>query len=234
MTIDDQYVDGEYARKNPGFHTEDSGWKATQVIEGLQRAHLSPSRVAEVGCGAGKILAELAQSLPQASYVGYELSPQGFAMCEQHASDDVTFLNMDVFSDDRTFDVMLCMDVFEHIEDYFAFLRGLTQKADHFIFHIPLDMNAQMVAREQAIMYVRDAVGHLHYFSKETALATLDDCGYQVIDWFYTSSGRDLNKSRKAKLLRWPRSALSRVSPGLTARLLGGFSLLVVAQAKAD
>jgi hypothetical protein len=81
----------------------------------------------------------------------------------------------------------MALDVFEHVEDYVGFLKRLRVKAEYKIFHIPLDMSVMSVMRMTPILNARDKVGHLHYFCKETALATLNDTGYQIIDWFYTN-----------------------------------------------
>jgi hypothetical protein len=71
----------------------------------------------------------------------------------------------------------------------------------------------------------------LHHFSKETALATLEDAGYQIVDFFYTSGSTELDGfGWKTKLLKGPRNALAAVSPDAAARLLGGYSLLVLAE----
>jgi len=36
---------------------------------------------------------------------------------------------------------------------------------------------------------------HLHYFSKETALRTLEDAGYEVLDYFYTPRSVELGSA---------------------------------------
>jgi hypothetical protein len=128
------------------------------------------------------------------------------------------------------FDLLLCIDVFEHVEDYIGFLKKLRAKARVKIFHIPLDMSAQWVLRGGPILLSREQIGHLHYFNKDTALATLQDTGYEVSDWFYTPAALDKPRSVKAKLARLPRQTLSAINPDLSARMLGGYSLLVQAQ----
>lgn len=230
MSINEIYLDGEYADNNPLFHVEDSAWKAEQIYRGINAASLSPKTIAEVGCGAGEILVQLAEKIPETKLTGFEISPQGFGLCKGRATGQINYVNSDVFSNEDKFDLMLCIDVFEHIEDYFAFLRKLKLKADTFVFHIPLDMNAQMVARSNPIQRVRESVGHIHYFSKDSALSVLNDCGYEVLEWFYTPNGIDKPKSSKAKLMQIPRKILQSVSQEMTARILGGYSLLVVAK----
>ncbi len=226
----DQYLSGEYQAKNPTFHVEDSPWKAEQIRRMIESERLAAGRIAEVGCGAGEIATRLAAHYPSARIDGFEISPQGFALCCEKASGRVQFYNAD-FATAQTppYDIVLCIDVLEHIEDTFAFLRGLRSRGAGFIFHIPLDMNVQMVARSAPILKVRSAVGHIHYYSKDTALAILEDCGFEVRAWFYTPNGVDRPTSAKARLLRLPRKALFALSKDLTVRFLGGFSLLVYA-----
>lgn len=69
------------------------------------------------------------------------------------------------------------MDVFEHVDDYLGFLKLCKNKTKNTIFHIPLDISAQGILRNKLIA-ARKSVSHLHYFMKETAIATLIDSGY--------------------------------------------------------
>ena len=79
-------------------------------------------------------------------------------------------------------------------------------------------------------MKQREEVGHLHYFTKETALATLRDAGYEIVDWCYTPGALLNPRSLKAKLVSLPRKLLSALNQDLTSRVLGGYSLLVLAK----
>lgn len=235
MPITTRYLTGEYQEKNPSFHVEDSPWKARQIQKMLDSQAAVPSRVAEVGCGAGEILVQLAKLYPDAKFDGFEMSPQGFALSRQRESDRTKFYNTD-FSDSGTpaYDVVLCIDVFEHVEDCFSFLRSIRKRGNAFIFHIPLDMNVQMVLRSSPILMVRSQVGHLHYFSKETAFATLEESGYKVHSWFYTPNGVERPKSWKARLLQIPRKLFFSIHKDLTVRVLGGYSLLAYAHPRSE
>src|SRR3954447_10713433 len=74
------YSNAEYLASNPTWHVEDSPWKAQKIYEILRRNNLKPSRIAEIGCGAGEILVQLKVHLPESSFVGYEMSEQAFAL----------------------------------------------------------------------------------------------------------------------------------------------------------
>lgn len=229
---EDIYKDGTYLRNNETWHVGDSPWKARQIKTLWNRNNINPRRVCEVGCGAGEVLRQLSESFADSTFVGYELSPQAFELCRKRASDKVTFRLKSILEEDVFYDCLLCIDVFEHVEDYMGFLRALRSKADFKVFHIPLDITVSAVLRS-TMTELRKSVGHLHYFTRDTALATLADCGYEIVDSFYTTSFVDLaDRSRtwraKFGLLRY--KMLYAMSPDLAVKLSGGCSLIVLAK----
>ena len=52
------YDDGTYLENNNGWHVADSPWKAQQIRRAIEANNLAFDTVAEVGCGAGEILAQ--------------------------------------------------------------------------------------------------------------------------------------------------------------------------------
>lgn len=232
MSKQSVYYDGSYLKNNPDWHFEDSLWKAGQVLKIIQRNSLAPSQICEIGCGSGEILVKLHEQLHSANFKGYEVSPQAFNICSQKESSNIHFVLSNLLEESNAyFDCLLCIDVFEHVEDYIGFLKSLKTKSQYFIFHIPMDMTVSSVFRVSPILYARSKVGHLHYFSKETALHTLKDCGYEIEDYFYTSGALSLRKhSLKTKLAKLPRRFLYSLNSDLAVRLLGGYSLMVLAK----
>jgi SAM-dependent methyltransferase len=221
------YLDGAYLRTNPTWHEGDGRWKATQVLRLLSDFDLRPRSVVDIGCGTGGVLEVIASQFPETQLVGYDISPQAVGLVERSGRMQLRVgIPQDVH---QHFDLALSLDVFEHVEDYLGFLRSLHALADHFIFHIPLDISAQSVARERPLMAVRSSVGHLHYFTRGTALASLETAGFRVVSdrllFPCDMPGREL----KTRIANIPRSLTRRVAPQLSARLLGGFTLLVLA-----
>ncbi len=227
------YQDGTYLENNPSWHEEDSPWKAKQIKKIIQRNQLNPATICEVGCGAGEILVQLSKQLPEnIEYFGYEISPQAFELCKKKTKHHLNFVLENLLeAEAQKFDIVMAVDVFEHVEDYFGFLKKLKEKGTYKIFHIPLDLSVQTVLRGAPISKVRQDVGHIHYFTKETALATLQDTGYEVIDYFYTNGAIELpNQTWKSNLLKLPRKVMFSINNDLAVRLLGGYSLLVLAK----
>lgn len=224
------YEDGTYLASNPNWHAEDSPWKAKYVLQMMQRHHLKPSSIAEVGCGVGEILNQLSRTLPEASFVGFDISPAAIESARKRENSQLQFFCEDLGKSSRHFDVLLMMDVVEHVEDCWGFLRSIRDKAQYKIMHIPLDMALWLVFRNR-VMDFRKEVGHIHYFSKDTALALLNESGYKVIDWFYTP-GYEINfhKQIQHKAMGLVRKTAARIAPDATAMLLGGFPLMVLAE----
>lgn len=232
----DIYSNQDYLHKNPSWHVEDSPWKAKQVQTILNKNKITPKTIAEIGCGAGEILISLSDHYKDASFYGYEVSTDAHEMCKPKATDKLSFFLADMGGEDVHYDVSLCMDVFEHVEDYIGFLRRLKDKADYHVFHIPLDISMNTLFRNGMIKTRVDA-GHLHYYTAETAIATLEDVGYEIIDSFHTApfaSDGVADKTFKAKLARWPRALLYKISPNFLSKTLGGCPLLVLAKPKSS
>lgn len=127
---------------------------------------------------------------------------------------------------------MLVIDVFEHIPDYLSFLEKCKLKAKYKIFHIPLDIHVSSVLRNSFVP-TRYTIGHLHYFTYESALAVLKDTGHEIIDYFYTNGAIDLFKqhpSIKKAIANIPRFIFSKINIHLSAKLFGGYSLLVLTE----
>jgi len=229
----DIYRDGTYLTRNPTWHAEDSAWKARQIAD-IRRTHaIRPTTLCEIGCGSGELLQRLSQHFQHdVPCVGYDISPQAYAMCRSKEREHLRFALKDLRDcEDGAFHTILAIDVFEHVEDYFGFVRELKKKAEYKVFHIPLDLSVQSVLRGSRLLHWRAAYGHLHYFTKDTALATLRDTGYDVIDHVYTSGSLELPPAGwKAALMRGPRRLFFRLNQNLAARLWGGFSFLVLAK----
>ena len=138
------YESGDYLSNNPGWHTEDSSWKVQEIIKMINRNHLAPSSLAEVGCGFGGILAKLSSQMCSVDkIIGYDISDYAIEQAKLRYSEHaVEFINKDILDQDVKFDCLLCIDVVEHIENPYEFLRKLKSKSELKIFHFPLPLAA--------------------------------------------------------------------------------------------
>ncbi|MEY4545581.1 MAG: hypothetical protein RL685_1776 [Pseudomonadota bacterium] len=246
VTFTERYTGGAYLEHAPDWHAADSAWKAGKVFEMIERNRLQPTSVCDVGCGAGEILVQLRPRLgQQVRLVGYDISAHAIQLAKTKEASNLCFRQGD-FSRDSDFarnaaeshDLVLLLDVFEHVPDYLSFLTQLRARGRRFIFHIPLDLHAQSVLRgSRHMLEMRREFGHLHYFTIETALATLSDTGYSVLDQFYTWDHEDQEVSLRQswkRPWRWGVQRLDRalfaLEPELAARLRPHFNVMVLAE----
>jgi cyclopropane fatty-acyl-phospholipid synthase-like methyltransferase len=227
------YTKGNYLEKNPTWHAEESPWKAQQILRMLARHAIHPKTICEVGCGAGEVLRQLQERLDDENlFWGYDISPQAYEFSRTRANERLQFKLADIRQEQQVFfDLILILDVIEHLEDYFSFLREVKPKSTYKILHIPLDLSVQTMVRSQALLKVRESYGHLHYFSKELALQVVKDANYEIIDYFYTPRAIEVPSNELSrKLLKLPRRMLFTLHQDGAARLLGGWSLLLLAR----
>ena len=232
MKIGDMYTNGQYLKHNPAWGADDAAWKADQIFAMIQKHGLQPATVCEVGCGSGKILRQLQQKMDKnCIFTGYDISPQAIDLAGRHANRNLSFHLADISEEKgSTYDLILLIDLIEHLEDYFEFLRVLKSRSPYKILHIPLEMFAVSCLYPSFHLGQKRKVGHLHFFSRETALQTLRDLGYEIVDFRYTAGYRLPRHEYgiKDRMLGVPRRLLSPFAPDLTVRIFGGYSLLVL------
>lgn len=246
--MDKIYLNGQYFAANPTYHKEDAEWKSNEIISLIMKNNLSPTSILDIGCGTGEILSLLKKKISDSKmwvaqgyrsdeserikYFGFDISPEAVEIAKlKEEESNIRFFCDDITKSEGIYtDLLLSIDVFEHIENYLEFLKNIKNRADFKIFHIPLDMTVHMVLRNSPIIYSRQKYGHLHYFSKDTALLTLRDTGYEIMDWKYTPTMFMNDRKKATKLLNIIRRFVFRFNADIPVRIFGDYSLLVLAK----
>jgi hypothetical protein len=225
------YKDGQYLKNNQTWHIEDSPYKSKFVIDAIEKNNVVFSTCADIGCGAGLVTELLAKNYPHKKFSGYELSPDVQDIIKQRQSlTNLNFHKKNFFDQDERYDLVICLDVFEHVEDYYKFLKSLKNKGDKFIFNIPLDMNVTKVLTS-GIKYAREEVGHLHYFSLYTAIEVLKDCGYNIKYTKLSAAFLKIPPRNIRQVAILPIRFLSVIfGKRFAAKIFGGISLVVYAE----
>jgi SAM-dependent methyltransferase len=230
------YTSGAYLEKNQGWHVEESPWKARQVLKMLAAHQLTPQTICEVGCGVGEVLKKLQDAMdPRCQFWGYDIAHEALERAQRRANAHLQFKQADITQEpeasESAFDLLLVLDVIEHLEDYFQFLVAIKPRSRWKIFHIPLDLSVQTLLRPRGLLHVRELFGHVHYFTRETALAAVQECGYTVLDAVYTRRALEIpSRQFKRNLLNVPRLLVEKVHQETAVRLFGGWSLLVLVE----
>lgn len=231
VSSNDLYTNGAYLKNNPDWDMADAKWKAAIIHQLLQKNNIHPAEVIETGCGAGGNLAELSKKEESIQKLtGFDISPQAIALARQYENNKISFINGDITDANISTELMLIIDVVEHVDDFYGFLRKLKPKSRYFVFHIPLDLSCRTIMKPHVLLQQRQAVGHIHYFTHEMANWALQDTGYEIIDWVYTKPVVDVVKPDSFK--RWVKKILRNlsfaVSKEWSVKKWGGYSIMVL------
>jgi SAM-dependent methyltransferase len=226
-----RYLGADYLRDNPSWDSEDSPWKASKVHELLESHALAPASIIDVGCGAGIVLSELQKYWPSARLTGYDIAPDAERFWAAPRASGIELVVGDFLAASTPrYELLLALDVLEHLENPFAFLSSIKGRARYHVFHFPLDLSAISVLRESPLLHVRRKVGHIHYFTRGLATALLQDCGYRIIDARYTYAAFTApQRSLKTWLASVPRRLARMANLDWGVRLFGGETLMVLA-----
>jgi len=226
----DAHINGDYFKKNPSWHVEYSPRKAQAIHDFLERRQLRPKTIGDVGCGAGEVLALLQKTMdPSCRFWGYDVAAPAIAKAKTRENERITFSLADFCEIDTPyFDLLLALEVVDHVEDYIGFVRALKNRAEWKYFSFSLDISVQSAFRSNAFTQRRKNHSHLHHFNKQTALGTLEYAGYEIVDYCYSSPDVTINWA--TKVARPIRRAFFGMNPDLAVRMFGGYSLQVLAR----
>jgi len=226
----DIYNDNSYLSKNPTWQAEDASFKADKIIELLKRNKVDFKTVCEVGCGSGEILVQLESRMPYATaFFGFDISKDAINIARKKETDKIKFevKNISNNNNEEHYDLMLVIDVIEHVENYFEFLEGIVHKGSYTVFHIPLDMYIWSLFREQMLIESKNRVGHIHNFTENFIINILKDCGFEIIDKIYTEPILK-NAGSKQKFIHLLRKSLFRINKRFCTKTIGGYSIMVL------
>ncbi len=228
----DRYLNGDYAQKNPDWDSADARWKARKLNELLLDHECRPSSIVEIGCGSGSTLAELRQFFPQASLAGFDIAPELVRFWGELTALGIRLELADYLDLEEPIpDLLLVLDVLEHLGNPWEFLARLRHRSKFVAIHFPLDLSAVSVLREAPLLQVREKVGHLHYFTRGLALSLLEESGFEIVAARYTGAALDApQRSFETRIAGWVRRLAYAVNRDLGARLLGGETLMVLAR----
>lgn len=238
--MENRYTDGSYLAANPGWHGEDSAWKLSHVRRALSSAGVDESTlktVCDAGCGAGEVIKLWAKERPNVSFTGTDVSPQALLLAEKDKPQNCVFR---LASKQKTepCNLLLLLDVLEHIPDWKDFFREQTAKAGLIVVHMPLDLSVYARLRPSILQKERETVGHIHFFTARKFLRELDELDMRVRHLHYTNKyverPPELTRfiSRAGMFIR--RAAHRFLPRAWAAYWVGGYSLMLVLGKKSN
>lgn len=230
------YNDHTYLNNNPTWGEEDAPFKTNKIIQLLNRNHIYFETVCEIGCGSGEILVQLAAKFNEdVKFFGFDISKDAINIAKRKETNRIKFEHKDISeaTEKRFFDLLLVIDVIEHVDNYFRFLDNITSKGKYTIFHIPLDMCVWSLFREKMLIESKNRVGHIHNFTEEFIESILMDKGFKIIDKIYTEP-TFATMSFKQRVINRIRKILFIIHKKFCTKTIGGYSILLLTENNAQ
>ncbi|MBK6637151.1 MAG: methyltransferase domain-containing protein [Rhodocyclaceae bacterium] len=178
--VRDIYRDGTYLRSNPTLHSEDSEYKFCYIKCLLDGCNFSGTtlRVLDIGGGAGTIAALVCRHLAKRGLHvechAFDLSVEMLEL--QRANNPYNTFVTSSFAEicEQRYDLVLLIDVIEHIQDNGPVADDVDRIARHMIYNIPIERNLFdwlrniYMNREYYAMQTA-SLGHVHFFSYRSA-----------------------------------------------------------------
>jgi len=223
------YISDFYKEKNPDWHSSDSKFKLFEILKILKKNNINLKKICDIGCGSGNIIFNLSKIYKESLLHGYEISPYAYKISKKKKNRNLIFFNKDINNINTFYDCSLCIDVFEHVDNYIGFLNKIKKISQYSIFHVPLDLSVQSIIRTRPIFYARKNVGHLHYFNKEILLEIFKDLDFEILDFHYTFNNNIYKSKSIIKIISaFCRNIFFKISPNFTAKYLGGYSIMIL------
>ena len=151
-----------------------------RVITAITEAGKKHGRLLEIGCAYGYFLDEASRSFDVS---GVELAEDAVASCRERGLDVVQHADEQFYATRAPFDVVVMLDVIEHLSDPSVVLKDLYKHArsDALLVITTGDFGSLMARIMQQQWRLMTPPQHLWYFTVEAITRLLSQCGFQVI-----------------------------------------------------
>jgi SAM-dependent methyltransferase len=135
----------------------------------------TPARVAEVGCGDGSIMVELARRSFGGELVGYEISESGAEATRANGFRCEVFDGAHLPAEDKEYDLAILSHVVEHLADPRSLIAEAARVAAFVFVEVPLELNMRTAEHWQWTQ-----VGHVNLFNPLLLRHLVESCGLTI------------------------------------------------------
>lgn len=246
------YQENKYFEKNPTLHEEDSHWKISKILPLIDKLfndkYITKNEIIllDVGGGAGIILKEVAEYITyiygvRVNKICLDLSP-GMLNVQKKNNPDAKLLNEDICNTtlkNGSIDIILMIDVLEHIPDWKMALEELRRVTNFVIFKVPLERNLVNISLnylKQGDVYKKgvESVGHINWYNLNDLDQGIETHFGHILDFFFTNVfdyyGKNYSNIKFSKLGKIANSTGKLaffLSPTLCSRLFPDFVMIL-------
>ncbi|MEM4396973.1 MAG: class I SAM-dependent methyltransferase [Candidatus Woesearchaeota archaeon] len=254
MNINNFYSSNTYLSLHPNLHIEDTEFKFQKLIYILDNfisifSNKNEIKILDVGGGNGLILKKLSKYINdkyqiKVNKILLDLSPEILEIQKRTNPDftqavcgSITNTNFE----DNSFDLVLLIDVLEHIPEYVEALKEIKRISEYLLLKVPLEKNLLELIYNTLTLgkrrkYLINHYGHIHMFSSKYLIKTLNKYCGEIINLSYTNVFEFYCKSEFYKSNLHPirkffnmiGNIFYKISPYLTSVLFNDFLIVLI------
>lgn len=173
-------ADGDHAERAGRWRALCAEGKADHVVALAKALPQVPLSLVEVGCGDGVLLTALAARGAGERRQGFDISERAVELASGRPEIERVerFDGRSLPAADGQYDLAVLSHVLEHVPEPVPLLRETARVARAVVVEVPLEDNHS--ASRPAAQRGRDAVGHLHRFSRGDVHALAEGAGLRV------------------------------------------------------
>lgn len=249
----DPYVDDKYWAKNQNFFEIDTLFKVNKIIPfieiALKEINKDEINILDVGGGSGLILMHIARYIESSHQIrvnkfALDLSPKALKIQKNNNPDLLKTLKEDISQcslKNGEIDIVLMIDVLEHVPDTRKTLSELQRISSFTIFKVPIEntISFKVINLFSGNKYKKkiNDMGHIHIFSEKKLLIEIKKSYGTIIDYYYTNIFYELYKRGKdssgnkisffKKIIYYFSSIIFKISPKISSAILTDYIMVI-------
>jgi SAM-dependent methyltransferase len=196
------YTSGEYILKNPTLDVEDTTWKITKltplVDEFTNQFSKTKVKILDVGGGAGLFLKGISDYL-RSKDIGVEQYALDLSMemlrMQKENNPDITIFEGSIEKtsfEDKKMDIVLMIDVLEHIPNAVKALKELRRISEYVIFKVPLENNIyynflNLIKAGGLRKDICEKVGHVNFYNFRNLKKQITSHAGKILSYSFTN-----------------------------------------------
>ena len=225
------YTNEQYATLHKDWHIEDTNAKVMDMSvfspSILSAVNKPEFNIADVGCGLGGVLHGMIKDLSRQP--GVKVTGAAFEISEYAATTgkqmfpELNWINRQLLETDGPYDVIMFIDVFEHLENPWEMLRLASKVAKFMLIRQPLLDNYSNF-RTNNYKHQRDHWGHISFFNERSFIDMAKATGWSQFDTRLLASWELNTQEKDMNVPIWKRVLLKKYRTPLSY-LISGFYL---------
>lgn len=179
-----------YLINNPSLHIEDAEIKFNEIASIIPTNRKYDS-ILDVGCGAGVLTVKLSDYLHATHTTGLDISQEMIKNAKIiNKNKNITWIatNISTFNPTKKFDLVICADIIEHIDNDIAFINKMAELGQEIIIRTPLENSLinhlfKKIKISDEFKKTEERYGHVHHYSLDEFINKIHLSGLKILNY---------------------------------------------------